>query len=59
MIHVCLHVVQVSERDDKLFAETMLKLKLAGEEVDGDEDSEEEDTGMGDVDFTKAGAGTD
>uniref|UniRef100_A0ACD5YE01 Uncharacterized protein n=1 Tax=Avena sativa TaxID=4498 RepID=A0ACD5YE01_AVESA len=50
----------VSEKDDKLFADTILKLKLAGEEVDGDEDSEEEeDTGMGDVDFTKAGAGTD
>ena len=35
------------------------KLKLAGEEVDGDDDSEEEDNGMGDVDFTKAGAGAD
>jgi translation initiation factor 2 subunit 1 len=60
MIHVCLHVVQVSERDDKLFLDTIEKLKLAGKEVDGDEDSEEEeDTGMGDVDFTKADAGTD
>ncbi|VAH41790.1 unnamed protein product [Triticum turgidum subsp. durum] len=49
----------VSERDDKLFADTIEKLKLAGEEVDGDDDSEEEDNGMGDVDFTKAGAGTD
>lgn len=51
--------VQVSERDDKLFADTIEKLKLAGEEVDGDDDSEEEDSGMGDVDFTKAGAGAD
>ncbi|VAH26017.1 unnamed protein product [Triticum turgidum subsp. durum] len=49
----------VSERDDKLFADTIEKLKLAGEEVDGDDDSEEEDNGMGDVDFTKAGAGAD
>uniref|UniRef100_M8BTU8 Eukaryotic translation initiation factor 2 subunit alpha n=1 Tax=Aegilops tauschii TaxID=37682 RepID=M8BTU8_AEGTA len=49
----------VSERDDKLFADTIEKLKLAGEEVDGDDDSEEEDSGMGDVDFTKAGAGAD
>ncbi|XBI98740.1 hypothetical protein VPH35_018944 [Triticum aestivum] len=49
----------VSERDDKLFADTIEKLKLAGEEVDGDDNSEEEDNGMGDVDFTKAGAGAD
>uniref|UniRef100_A0A8R7Q3N2 Uncharacterized protein n=1 Tax=Triticum urartu TaxID=4572 RepID=A0A8R7Q3N2_TRIUA len=35
------------------------QLKLEGEEVDGDDDNEEEDSGMGDVDFTKAGAGVD
>lgn len=55
----CNFPVQVSERDDKLFADTIEKLKLAGEEVDGDDDSEEEDSGMGDVDFTKAGTGAD
>ncbi|KQK14500.2 eukaryotic translation initiation factor 2 subunit alpha homolog [Brachypodium distachyon] len=51
----------VSEKEDKLFTDTIEKLKLAGEEVDGDEDSgeEDEDTGMGEVDFTKAGAGTE
>lgn len=29
----------------------MVKLKAGNEEVSGDEDSEEEDTGMGDVDL--------
>ncbi|KAJ3704896.1 hypothetical protein LUZ61_008601 [Rhynchospora tenuis] len=41
----------VSEREDKLLAEQMEKMRLQNEEVDGDEDSEEEDTGMGDADF--------
>ncbi|XP_068648713.1 eukaryotic translation initiation factor 2 subunit alpha homolog isoform X1 [Aristolochia californica] len=41
----------VSERDDKLLAEHMAKLRSANEEVSGDEDSEEEeDTGMGAID---------
>ncbi|XP_072965106.1 eukaryotic translation initiation factor 2 subunit alpha homolog [Typha angustifolia] len=41
----------VSERDDKLFAEHLEKLQSTNEEVDGDEDSEEEeDTGMGEID---------
>ncbi|KAJ4835193.1 hypothetical protein Tsubulata_025003 [Turnera subulata] len=47
----------VSERDDKLLAEHMAKLRIDNEEVSGDEDSEEEeDTGMGDVDV-ESGAG--
>ncbi|KAJ3693257.1 hypothetical protein LUZ60_008737 [Juncus effusus] len=42
----------VSEREDKLLAEQMEKMRLQNEEIDGDEDSEEEeDTGMGDVDL--------
>jgi translation initiation factor 2 subunit 1 len=40
----------VSERDDRLLAETMLKLGDSNKEVDGDVDSEEEEIGMGDVD---------
>ncbi|CAM6094054.1 unnamed protein product [Calypogeia fissa] len=40
----------VSERDDRLLAETMQNLGEANAEVDGDRDSEEEDTGMGEVD---------
>nr|AFK40013.1 unknown [Lotus japonicus] len=41
----------VSERDDKVIAEYMAKLRQENEEVSGDEDSEEEeDTGMGEVD---------
>lgn len=48
----------VSERDDKLLAEHMAKLKSANEEVDGDEGSEEEeDTGMGEVDLDNSGVG--
>ncbi|XP_008789313.1 eukaryotic translation initiation factor 2 subunit alpha homolog [Phoenix dactylifera] len=48
----------VSERDDKLLAEHMAKLRSANEEIDGDEDTEEEeDTGMGDVDLDKPGVG--
>lgn len=51
-------VIQVSERDDKLLAEHMAKLRLDNEEVSGDEDSEEEeDTGMGEVDVENQGAG--
>lgn len=44
-------MIQVSERDDKVIAEYMAKLRQENEEVSGDEDSEEEeDTGMGEVD---------
>ena len=51
-------VIQVSERDDKLLAEHMAKLRQDNEEVSGDEDSEEEeDTGMGEVDVENQGAG--
>lgn len=42
---------QVSERDDRLLAETLAKLDGANKEVDGDIDSEEEEIGMGDVDY--------
>ncbi|CAA7031975.1 unnamed protein product [Microthlaspi erraticum] len=43
----------VSERDDKLLAEHMAKLRMDNEEISGDEGSEEEeeDTGMGEVDI--------
>lgn len=42
----------VSERDDKLLAEHMAKLRMDNEEMSGDEGSEdEEDTGMGEVDI--------
>ncbi|KAJ6900103.1 hypothetical protein NC652_026291 [Populus alba x Populus x berolinensis] len=45
----------VSERDDKLLTEHMLKLRNANEEISGDEDSEEEeDTGLGDADVENA-----
>lgn len=47
----------MSEREDKLLAEHMAKLKAANEEVGGDEDSEEEDAGMGDVDLDGATRG--
>ncbi|PON51397.1 Translation initiation factor 2, alpha subunit [Parasponia andersonii] len=48
----------VSERDDKLLAEHMAKLREQNEEVSGDEGSEEEeDTGMGEVDLENAGHG--
>ncbi|KAF7830917.1 eukaryotic translation initiation factor 2 subunit alpha-like protein [Senna tora] len=48
----------VSERDDKLLAEHMAKLRQDNEEISGDEDSEEEeDTGMGEVDVENHGAG--
>ena len=39
----------MSERDDKLLAEHMAKLRQDNEEVSDDE--EEEDTGMGDIDL--------
>ncbi|XP_020596318.1 eukaryotic translation initiation factor 2 subunit alpha homolog [Phalaenopsis equestris] len=46
----------VSEREDKLLAEHMDKLRSANEEIDGDADSEEEeDTGMGEVDVENSG----
>lgn len=43
----------MSERDDKLLAEHMAKLRNDNEEVSGDEGSEEEeeDMGMGEVDL--------
>ena len=42
----------MSEREDKLLAESMDKLGRQNEEVEGDEDTEEEeDTGMGDIDL--------
>lgn len=49
---------QVSEREDKLLAEQMAKLGRENEEVEGDEDSEEEeDTGMGEVNLENSGTG--
>ncbi len=46
----------MSERDDKLLAEHMAKLRQDNEEISGDEHSEEEeDTGMGEVDVENAG----
>lgn len=48
----------VSERDDKQLAEHMAKLMSTNEEVDGDEESEdEEDTGMGEIDVENSGVG--
>ncbi|XP_041024989.1 eukaryotic translation initiation factor 2 subunit alpha homolog [Juglans microcarpa x Juglans regia] len=50
----------VSERDDKLLAEHMAKLRQDNEEISGDEDSEEEeDTGMGEVDVNGGSGITD
>lgn len=47
---------QVSEREDKLFLDQIDSLMERNAEVDGDDDSEEEeDTGMGDVDLTNSG----
>lgn len=46
----------MSERDDKLLAEHMAKLRNDNEEVSGDEDSEK-DEGMGDVDVENSGPG--
>ncbi|KAG9458781.1 hypothetical protein H6P81_003289 [Aristolochia fimbriata] len=43
----------VSKRDDKLLAEHMAKLLSTNEEVSGDEESEEEDIGMGDRDVKR------
>jgi len=43
----------VSEREDRLLAESMEKLAKASEEVDGDMDSEEEEEGMGNVNVDK------
>lgn len=48
----------MSERDDKLLAEHMIKLRQENEEVSGDEGSEEEeDTGLGEVNVEGAGPG--
>ena len=46
----------VSDREDRLLTEQMTALERANEEVSGDEDSEEEDVGMGDVDVEGAAA---
>lgn len=47
---------QVSEREDKLFLDQIDSLMERNAEVDGDDDSEEEeDTGMGNVDLTNSG----
>lgn len=42
--------VQVSDRDDRLLTEQMLALETANQEVAGDDDSEEEEVGMGELD---------
>lgn len=42
--------LQVSDRDDRLLTEQMLDLERKNQEVAGDDDSEEEEVGMGDVD---------
>ena len=41
---------QVSDRDDRLLTEQMLALENANQEVAGDDDSEEEEVGMGELD---------
>ena len=41
---------QVSDRDDRLLTEQMLALETANQEVAGDDDSEEEEVGMGELD---------
>jgi translation initiation factor 2 subunit 1 len=40
----------VSDRDDRLLTEQMLDLERANQEVAGDDDSEEEEVGMGGID---------
>ena len=40
----------MSDRDDRLLTEQMLALETANQEVAGDDDSEEEEVGMGDID---------
>jgi len=46
----------VSEREDKIFLDQIDSLMAQNAEVDGDDDSEEEeDTGMGDVDLRNTG----
>ena len=47
----------MSERDDKLLAEHMAKLHIQNGEVDGDVSSEEEDTGMGEIDLDNSAVG--
>ncbi len=47
-------IFQVSDRDDKLLTEQLLDLERANQEVAGDDDSEEEQVGMGDVDIEGA-----
>jgi len=47
---------QVSEREEKQLLDQFNSLVAQNEEVDGDDDSEEEeDTGMGAVDLTNTG----
>ncbi len=45
---------QVSDRDDKLLTEQLLDLERANQEVAGDDDSDEEEVGMGDADIEGA-----
>ena len=46
----------MSEREDKIFLDQIDSLMAQNAEVDGDDDSEEEeDTGMGDVDLRNTG----
>jgi translation initiation factor 2 subunit 1 len=45
----------VSEREERFLAETIKNLHDANEEVDGDEDSDQEDQGMGSVDVERGG----
>lgn len=46
--------VQVSDRDDKLLTEQLLDLERANQEVAGDDDSEEEEVGMGELEVEAA-----
>ena len=45
----------MSDRDDRLLTEQMLDLERANQEVAGDDDSEEDEVGMGDVDVESPG----
>ena len=44
----------MSDRDDKLLTEQLLDLERANQEVAGDDDSDEEEVGMGDADIEGA-----
>ena len=47
----------MSERDDRLLTEQLLDLEKANQEVAGDDDSEEEEVGMGELDVEEPAAG--